>query len=109
MRSVAETLQNGVRRAGEAVRRNRTVVFFPDQRRARHRAASVVNGVNWGVRTIPLRLPPEAAEFLRGGAFSDVAQGVTITSPVAALCFNPAGQQATVVAGAARRRSPATT
>ena len=98
VRSVAEALQNGVRQAqAEAVRRNRTVVFFLTNAEPGIGAASVVNGVNWGVRTIPL-LPPEAAEFLRGGAFSDVAQGVTITSPVAALCFNPAGQQATVVA-----------
>lgn len=98
VRTVAEALQNGVRQAqAEAVRRNRTVVFFLTNAEPGIGAASAVNGVNWGMRTIPL-LPTEDPVFVRGGAFSDVAQGVTIASPVAAICFNPAGQQVAVVA-----------
>ncbi len=97
VRSVAEALQNGVRQAqAEAVRRNRTVVFFLTNAEPGIGAAAATNGVNWGMHTVPV-LPDEDPEFLRGGAFSDVAPGVTITGP-AAICFNVAGQQATIVA-----------
>lgn len=97
MRTVAEALQNGVRQAqAEAVRRNRTVVFFLTNGEPGVAAAAQAGGANWGMRTLPL-LPTDAPEFLRGGAFSDVAEGVAINGP-AAICFNPAGQQVAVVA-----------
>ncbi|MBS0433308.1 MAG: GspH/FimT family pseudopilin [Proteobacteria bacterium] len=98
MRTVAEALQNGVRQAqAEAVRRNRTVVFLLTNAEPGVGAVAQANGSNWAMRALPL-LPTEAAEFLRGGAFSDVAQGVSIASPAAAICFNPAGQQVAVPA-----------
>lgn len=97
MRTVAEALQNGVRQAqAEAVRRNRTVVFFLTNAEPGAGAASVANGANWGMRALPL-LPSDPVEFLRGGAFSDVSPGVTVAGP-AAICFNTAGQQVTVAA-----------
>lgn len=97
MRTVAEALQNGVRQSqAEAVRRNRTVVFYLTNDEPSDAAASAANGSNWGVRVLPL-LPPAAAENIRGGAFADVAQGVAITGP-AAICFNPVGQQVAVAA-----------
>lgn len=97
MRTVSETLQNGVRQAqAEALRRNRTVVFFLTNAEPAINAAAEDNGRNWGLRTLPLFVG-DNAEFLRGGSLSDVADGVAIAGP-AALCFNAAGQQATVVA-----------
>lgn len=99
VRSVAEALQNGVRQAqADAVRLNRTVVFYLTNAEPGLGAAATANGVNWGMRTIPL-LQGEAAVFLRGGAFSDVAPNVSITGP-ATLCFNSAGQQVAVAAEA---------
>lgn len=104
MRTVAEAIQNGVRQAqAEAVRRNRTVVFFQTNAEPAVGAAAQANGINWGIRVLPL-LPGDVAEFVRGGALSDVAQGVAIAGtdagndPIGAICFNSAGQQATVVA-----------
>lgn len=97
MRTVSEALQNGVRQAqAEAVRRNRTVVFFLTNEEPSLGANAVANGVNWGLRTLPL-FPGDAAEYIRGSAFSDVAAGVAIAGP-ASLCFNAAGQQVTVAA-----------
>ncbi|MFT3666577.1 Tfp pilus assembly protein FimT/FimU [Piscinibacter sp.] len=97
IRSVAEALQNGVRQAqAEAVRRNRTVVFFLTNAEPSETAAAVADGVNWAARTVPV-LPNEPVDFVRGGAFSDVAPGVTITGP-AAICFNAVGQQVTIAA-----------
>lgn len=97
MRTVSEALQNGVRQSqAEAVRRNRTVVFFLTNEEPAVGAAAVANGINWGMRTLPL-FPGDAVQYIRGGAFSDVAPGVAITGP-AAICFNAAGQQVTVAA-----------
>lgn len=97
LRTVSEALQNGVRQAqAEALRRNRTVVFFLTNAEPAIDAAAAANGSNWGMRTLPL-FAGDAAEFIRGGSLSDVAAGVAIAGP-AALCFNAAGQQATVAA-----------
>lgn len=97
MRTVSEALQNGVRQAqAEAVRRNRTVVFFLTNEEPALGANAIANGANWGLRTLPL-FPGDAAQYIRGGAFSDVAPGVAIAGP-ATICFNAAGQQVTVAA-----------
>ncbi|HEU4460940.1 MAG TPA: GspH/FimT family pseudopilin [Methylibium sp.] len=97
MRTVAQVLQDGVRLAqAEAVRRNRNVTFFLTNEQPALGAAAVANGVNWGIRTQP-RLTGEAAEFIRGGALTDVAAGVAIAGP-AALCFGGAGPQVAVPA-----------
>ena len=97
VRTVAEVLQNGARFAqAEAIRRNRTVVFFLTNAEPSVAAAAVANGSNWGARTLAL-FAADTPEFVRGGALSDVAPGVTITGP-AAVCFNAAGQQVTIAA-----------
>ena len=97
MRTVSEALQNGVRQAqAEAVRLNRTVVFFLTNEEPALGANAIANGANWGLRTLPL-FPGDAAQYIRGGAFSDVAPGVAIAGP-ATICFNAAGQQVTVAA-----------
>lgn len=100
VRSVAEALQNGVRQAqAEAVRRNRTVVFFLTNAEPGAAAAAQVNGVNWGMRALPL-LPADPVEFIRGGVFADLAPGVAVATDTnaAAICFNTAGQQVAVPA-----------
>lgn len=97
VRTVAEVLQNGVRFAqAEAIRRNRSVVFYLTNAEPSLAAAAVANGTNWGARTLPL-FPADIPAFVKGGALSDVAAGVTINGP-AAICFNSAGQQVTVAA-----------
>ncbi len=97
VRTVAEVLQNGVRFAqAEAIRRNRSVVFYLTNAEPSLAAAAVANGTNWGARTLAL-FPADIPAFVKGGALSDVAAGVTINGP-AAVCFNSAGQQVTVVA-----------
>lgn len=97
MRTVSEALQNGLRQAqAEAVRLNRTVVFFLTNEEPALGANPIANGANWGLRTLPL-FPGDDAQYIRGGAFSDVAPGVAIAGP-ASLCFNAAGQQVTVAA-----------
>jgi type IV fimbrial biogenesis protein FimT len=97
VRTVAEVLQNGVRFAqAEAIRRNRSVVFYLTNAEPSLAAAAVANGPNWGSRTLSL-FPADVPQFIKGGALSDVAAGVTINGP-AAVCFNSAGQQVTVVA-----------
>jgi type IV fimbrial biogenesis protein FimT len=98
IRTVAEVLQNGVRLAqAEAIRRNRSVVFYFTNAEPSLAAASVVNGSNWGARTLPISAA-EAPQFIRGGALSDVAPGVLISGGPAAICFNSTGQQITVAA-----------
>jgi type IV fimbrial biogenesis protein FimT len=97
IRTVSEVLQNGARFAqAEAIRRNRSVVFYLTNAEPSLAAAAAVNGGNWGARTLSL-FAADVPEFIRGGALSDVAPGVLINGP-AAVCFNAAGQQITVAA-----------
>ncbi|WP_295645807.1 prepilin-type N-terminal cleavage/methylation domain-containing protein [uncultured Methylibium sp.] len=97
VRTVSDALQNGVRQAqAEAVRRNRTAVFYLTNAQPSLAATAVANGSNWGIRTVSL-FTGDAAEFVNGGSLSDVAGGVAIGGPIA-LCFNASGQQVTVAA-----------
>lgn len=95
VRTVSDAVQNGVRQAqAEAVRRNRTAVFYLTNAQPSLTATAVANGSNWGIRTVSL-FTGDTAEFVNGGSLSDVAGGVTITGPIA-LCFNASGQQVTI-------------
>lgn len=95
VRTVSDALQNGVRQAqAEAVRRNRTVAFFLTNAEPTLAAAAAADGRNWGIRTVSL-FTGDAAEFVRGGALSDVAGGVEVDGPIA-ICFNASGQQVTL-------------
>lgn len=97
VRSVTEGLQNGVRLAqAEAVRRNRTVVFFLTNAQPSLAAAAAPNGGNWGIRTTPL-FAADPPEFVRGALLAEAGTGVNVVGP-AALCFNAAGQQVTIAA-----------
>ncbi len=104
VRTVAETLQNGVRLAQtEALRRNRQVVFFLTNDAPGLSAEGDANGSNWVVRWIPLAgdtvnsASPNFEPFVTGGAIADFTDGVTITGPVA-VCFNSQGRRVAATA-----------
>jgi len=106
VRTVAETLQNGVRTAqAEALRRNRQVVFFLTDDEPGLGAEASANGSNWVIRWIPLpgdtvvATAPDNEPFVQGGAVADFTGGVTITGP-AAICFNALGRRVAATAAA---------
>jgi type IV fimbrial biogenesis protein FimT len=93
VRSVAETLQNGVRNAqAESVRRSRQVLFSLTNDAPGPASAAVANGARWAIHALPVvaGTPPE---FVQGGQLTDVAGAVQITGP-ASICFNSLGRQA---------------
>ncbi|MEP7296025.1 MAG: GspH/FimT family pseudopilin [Burkholderiales bacterium] len=93
VRSVAESLQNGIRRAQtEAVRLNQTVVFSLTNVAPGLNAPAVANGSNWSIQSIQqFADPTRPPVFLTGGSLTDVASSMSITGPVA-LCFNTNGR-----------------
>ena len=95
VRTVAESLQQGVRKAqGEALRLNRQVVLsFTNQTPALN-ATAMAGGRNWSVQTVD-QFGAGDARFVEGGALADVVSDVSITSagaPITALCFNSMGR-----------------
>jgi type IV fimbrial biogenesis protein FimT len=106
VRTVAQTLQNGVRTAqAEALRRNRQVVFFLTDDEPGLDAEASEDGKNWVIRWIPLpgdtvvSAAPDNEPFVQGGAVADFAGGVDITGP-AAICFNALGRRVAATASA---------
>lgn len=106
VRTVADTLQNGVRLAqAESLRRSRQVVFsLTNSTSPQTSLTAAANGSNWSVNTIPSMTDgSETAAFVESGVLAATAPGVTITGP-AAICFNSVGRlvanAATGVAGA---------
>jgi type IV fimbrial biogenesis protein FimT len=105
VRAVADSLQNGLRQAqAEAVRRNRRIVFSLTNQTPSVSSTAVVNGTNWAIHALPLVTGDPSPAFVQGGMLTDLASGVTVTSPRSALCFNTAGRIASnatpVVTGA---------
>lgn len=97
VRTVAESLQTGLRTAqAEAVRRNRTVALSFTNLAPAQDATPAVGGKNWSLQTVP-SLGDASAEFLGGGALSDVAAGVSIAAAPATsvLCFDANGRVST--------------
>lgn len=99
VRTVAETLQNGVRTAqAEAVRRNRQVLFYLTNDEPGLGATPAANGLNWVMRWVPLAgdvvdgTAPANEPFIQGGSLADFAGGVAITGPTA-ICFNALGRR----------------
>jgi type IV fimbrial biogenesis protein FimT len=90
VRTVADALQNAVRRAeAEAVSRNRQVVLSLTNNVPSVTSTAVSGGVNWALHVVPL--PSETLEFIQGGVISDVSTGVITTGP-GAICFNSIGR-----------------
>ena len=95
IRTVADSLQNGIRLAqAEAVRRNRQVVLSFTNATPGLNAAAVAGGKSWSLQTVQ-QFSAGDSEFIQGGAFTDIASSVTIASvgtPLTALCFNSSGR-----------------
>jgi type IV fimbrial biogenesis protein FimT len=93
VRSVADSLQNGVRLAqAEAVRRNRQVVFFlTDDSDCTETISAAAGGKFWSIRTVSM-FTTDLVEVVQCGVIADVAQGVTLAGPTA-ICFNSMGRQ----------------
>jgi type IV fimbrial biogenesis protein FimT len=93
VRTVADSLQNGVRLAqAEAVRRNRQVVFFLTSSTAcTNTTAPAAGGSFWSIRTVPL-IVGEVSDVVQCGVVSDVAADVALAGPTA-ICFNTMGRQ----------------
>jgi len=92
MRTVAESLQNGLRLAQqEAVRRNRQTVFALTNATPALTAAPAANGSNWFVRALPIVASElvDPSFYVQGGATT--GQSVTINGP-AIVCFNSLGR-----------------
>lgn len=92
IRTVTDSLQNGLRLAqNEALRRQRQVVFFLSQNAACDAAnTATANGRFWVIRTVPL-LDGEAAEIVQCGVLAEASAGTTVAGPTA-LCFGSAGR-----------------
>jgi type IV fimbrial biogenesis protein FimT len=93
VRTVADSLQNGVRLAqAEAVRRNRQVVFFlTNSTECTNTTPAAAGGAFWSIREVPVLGRPTAA-VVQCGVVSDVAAGVELAGPDA-ICFNSMGRQ----------------
>ena len=95
LRTVGDSLQNGLRLAqAEAMRRNRQVVFtLTNDKVIASNAAShtaVNNGNHWALTTVKA-YANDAFAFIESGVLTDVAAGVKVTGP-AAICFNAMGR-----------------
>lgn len=98
VRTVTEALQTGIRLAqAEAVRSNRQMVLSFTNATPALGASAAAGGKNWSIQSVPLfgnttDLETQA-QFIQGGALTDVASGVTISGGgITALCFNSNGR-----------------
>jgi len=92
-RSVAESIQNGLRTAQtEALRRSRQTVFVLTTSAPAANAGAVANGTNWYIQVLPI-VSTETVDtpVVDSGSFGNLASGVTITGP-AIICFNSMGR-----------------
>lgn len=95
VRTVSDTLQNGLRQAqAEAVRRSRTAVFsLTNDTAPKTSLTAVANGGNWSINFIASSTLDTAgvATFVEAGVLTNAGTGVSIAGP-AAICFNPLGR-----------------
>lgn len=92
VRSVAETLQNGLRQAQtEAVTRSRQVAFVLTAASPALSATPSATGTSWYVQALPLNESDETTgTYVQGD--STARQQLVSISGVAALCFNSVGR-----------------
>lgn len=92
VRSVAESLQNGLRQAQtESVARNRQVAFVLTAALPALSAAPAATGTSWYVQALPLNESDETTgSYVQGD--STARQQLVSISGVAALCFNSVGR-----------------
>jgi type IV fimbrial biogenesis protein FimT len=101
VRSVADSLQTGIRQAQtDALRFNRSVVFYLTNNSPSPTvvAPAVANGRNWIIVRVPQFDDPTTAawRFLTGGTLTDVASNVQVTNAAGStsMCFNANGRVA---------------
>ena len=98
VRTVAESLQSGVRLAQtEAQRRTHTVVFFlTNSKVCTTESTAAADGNYWQIMVVPdPLLSDDEAEVVQCGVLTDVSSGVSLTSRTTALCFGADGRQTT--------------
>ena len=96
VRSVAESLQNGLRIAQtEAIRRSHQTAFVLTDAAPEPNATPTPNGRNWYAQVLPVYTGELVDDkYVQGGSFGNVASGVTIVGP-AVICFNSIGRVVT--------------
>jgi len=92
VRTVSDSLQNGLRLAQtEALRRSRPVVFsLTNSAAPQNDLTAVADGSNWSLNVAKSSLDASNV-FVQGGVLSDVAAGVKVKG-AAAVCFNAMGR-----------------
>lgn len=93
IRTVADSLQNGLRQAQtEALRRSRQVVFSLTNSTAPQTSlAATDDGRNWSINVVKLLTDDNNGVFVASGVLGAVGSDVQITGP-AAVCFNSMGR-----------------
>ncbi|MET3493824.1 GspH/FimT family pseudopilin [Variovorax boronicumulans] len=100
IRTVADSLQNGLRQAQtEATRRSRQVVFsLTDGTPTGTTYTAKANGSNWAISTVAPADSDATAAFVEAGILRDVGSNVVIAGPVASdsavtsICFSSIGR-----------------
>jgi type IV fimbrial biogenesis protein FimT len=94
VRTVADSLQNGLRLAqAESLRRSRQVVFALTNSTTPNfiPLPAAVNGTSWAIWTLP-SMVNEQPQFIQSGELSNASSQVTITTTVSTVCFNSMGR-----------------
>lgn len=93
VRTVSDSLQNGLRLAqAEATRRSRQVVFsLTDDKPSASGYTAKTDGGNWAINTVTSMTSDETSAFVEAGILRDVGSNVVISGP-AAICFNSLGR-----------------
>ena len=97
VRSVAETVQNGLRSAqNEALKRSHQTAFVLTNATPAANATAAANGTNWYAQVLPMYTGETVAApvMSSSGSFGKIVQGVTVTGP-AQICFNSMGRLVT--------------
>lgn len=92
IRTVSDSLQNGLRLAqSEATRRSRQVVFsLTNAKPTSATFTAAANGSNWAITTVAA-MTGEARAFIESGVLTDVGSDVQISGP-SAICFSAIGR-----------------
>jgi type IV fimbrial biogenesis protein FimT len=91
-RTIAESLQNGIRLAqAEAVNKGRQVAFFVTDEPPSATATATTVGSNWGVRVV-VPTQTDASGYLHGAVLNGEGGTVVVTAGVAEIRFNSIGR-----------------
>jgi len=92
-RTVAESLQNGIRAAqAEAVSTGRQVVFFVTDVQPSLGAAATLVGTNWGIRSVTIGDPNTPERYIQGAVLAGQGGAVVVTTSSAEIRFNSIGR-----------------